>query len=139
MTAKGVGELVRVEGSLTSEKYISTIVKSNYLYGPEMFFYQDNDPRHVSKITRDWLEKKNFKLINPPPNSPDLNPIENLWLLLKRKLHKRNIRGMSSNSLLVAATQEWARISKEVCQSLVKSMPTRIRAVLKEHGDSTTF
>ena len=47
--------------------------------GEGFMFYQDNDPKHKARIVQEFLFYNCFKLLESPLQSPDLNPIENLW------------------------------------------------------------
>jgi transposase len=70
-----------------------------------------------------WLGEQNIDILGPwPGKSPDLNPIETLWL--NRRVDK----------LQPFITQEWAAISQDVAQKLIDSIPGRIAEVLKKKG-----
>lgn len=54
----------------------------------DRWFLQDNDPKHKSTLVRTWLFNNGIQCINFPPYSPDLNPIENLWADLARRVEQ---------------------------------------------------
>jgi len=54
----------------------------------ECIFQQDNDPKHTSKKAKTWMEDNQITLLDWPPQSPDLNPIECLWNHIKMELTK---------------------------------------------------
>jgi transposase len=86
-----VGELAIVEGIMNAKGYVN-ILQGNLKkrvrklgIQDSYFFQQDNDPKHTARITREWLLYNACGLLETPPQPPDINPIENLWSLLKKK------------------------------------------------------
>ncbi|XP_052432367.1 sodium- and chloride-dependent GABA transporter 1-like [Carassius gibelio] len=63
-----------------------------------------------------------------PANSPDLNPIENVWGIVKRKM--RYARPNNAEELKATIRSTWALITPEQCHRLIDSMPRRITAVI---------
>lgn len=73
-----------------------------------------------------------------PGNSPDLNPIENLWHILKVKITKKKPKTLKELDMIVENV--WYNdITVETTQNLVDSMPTRIKAVIKNKGGPTKY
>jgi transposase len=101
-------------------------------------FLQDGAPCHASKRIKDFLKDKPFEVIDWPGNSPDLNPIENAWNFMKNKLRTQDISSVPKlkDAILKLWTQD---ISTEYLRSLSNSMPKRMEAVIKNHGDMTKY
>jgi transposase len=146
MAAAGVGRIhvftENLDGELMKKILKEHLMKSKELFWPVgmWHFQQDNDPKHTSRVVSDYLERelciKDF-CIRWPPYSPDLNPIENLWADLKKRVEKRN--ATTVEELEAAVRAEWAQTDKELCRKLVASMPDRIARCLEYCGGPTGY
>lgn len=143
MAASGVGKLVFIDGIMDKTQYLN-ILKKNLQdsvdqlgLGSDYRFYQDNDPKHQSGIVQSFLIWTCPHIVQTPAQSPDLNPIENLWDYLERKIRKRTITGLPS--LKNALQEEWANIPASYTQKLVDSIPRRLNMVLAQKGLPTKY
>ncbi len=108
------------------------------LYGDADFiFQQDLAPAHTVKCTKSWFNDHGVTVLDWPANSPDLNPIENLSAIVKRKM--RDTRPNNADELKATVKETWASIPPQQCHKLITSMPRRIEAVIKAKGAPTKY
>ncbi len=103
----------------------------------DFIFQQDLAPAHTAKSTRSWLNDHGVTVLDWPVNSPDLNPRENLWGIVKRKMS--NKRPKNADELKATVKETWASIPPQQCHKLITSMPRRIEAVIKAKGAPTKY
>lgn len=113
---------------------------------PGAIFQQDNAPSHTAHLVRDYLTKLGYEVIDWPPISPDLNPIENLWTLLKQKIYQLQpeLLHMRNNSatlelMIATAQQAWQELDLSILEHLSETMPHRVEAIIKSNGWYTKY
>ena len=118
---------------------VNTIMKRYWI------FMQNNDLKYKAKATMDLLAQKCLKLLDWPSNSPDLNPIENLWSILKVKVEKEvnklinKKKGITVDIFLEIIQREWEGIEKMTYLNLVNSMPARLEQVIECDGNKIPY
>ena len=126
---------------MNGEKYVQLLSDKLQLHMQVLrynIFMQDGAPCHRSKLVTIFLKKKKVKVLDWPGNSPDLNPIEHLWAVIKDKVAEK--QPSSLPDLCRAIKEVWVKeISKEYCTNLVSSMPRRLAAVFQNNGGHTKY
>ncbi|KAG1276163.1 hypothetical protein G6F66_012607 [Rhizopus arrhizus] len=106
----------------------------------DFIFQQDNDPKHIAKITTTYLkEEAKYPVLPWPSQSPDLNPIEHMWRHLKLKLALYEQRARGVHELWERIKIEWETFDKDICCKYIDSMPARVQAVIKAKGGNTIY
>lgn len=113
---------------------------------PGFIFMHDNASVYTAQIIQALLRDLGIRVMNWPPYSPDLNPIENLWALLKQQIYKdhpdleRASDTVETLTRLVQAAKEaWQTIRNDVIVRLSETMPHRVEAVIKADGWYTKY
>jgi len=112
-----------------------------------LLFMHDNAPCHKAEPILEFLKENRVPIMEWPPQSPDLNPIENLWTDLKTRFHKRFLELFSHPSKSLEARYRYGEVLQEVWYSqgmelvtaLIQSMPKRCAAVIEAKGGWTKY
>lgn len=146
ISSSGVGDLIRIDGKLTGERYVkilrrNAIPSGMRLIGNNFILQQDNDPKHCSRVAKKYLqdmcEEGVLEVMNWPPQSPDLNIIEHVWEYLNKKKVEYNPR--NAEQCFQILKREWDNIPQNFITNLYKSIPRRIAAVIKAKGGHTKY
>ena len=148
ITWDGVGYICDIgDHNMVKEDYLD-ILKSDLLNSLNYYnlnnnrtiFMQDNDPKHKAKLVMDWLNQQQFEVMDWPPQSPDLNPIENMWAKLKKMLKKNYSQPAKNKDELFKRVGEcWYKIDAIECQKYIESMPRRVKQVIDARGLWTRY
>ena len=135
-------KLAIVQGTMTALRYVDTL--QGYLFtGCRGFdvrkavFQQDNATSHTAKLTKSFFASKHLTVLPWPASSPDLNPIENIWAILKQNVERRVVR--NKEELVKIVEEEWSKIDLDLIRKTIDSMPKRIAQVLERDGKKCDY
>ncbi|GBM76716.1 Transposable element Tc3 transposase [Araneus ventricosus] len=137
--------LAFLDGRQNSPKCIETL--ENHLMpfseniGERNWEYQhDNAPTHTSSATKNYLNSKNVTVLEWPPISPDLNPIENVRGIVSRKVYENGGQFYSVNAFIQTFIESaWYKLELEILQTLIMSMEKRVYGVLLKNGKTLNY
>ncbi|KAG0847630.1 hypothetical protein G6F17_012358 [Rhizopus arrhizus] len=151
ITYAGVGWMCKINGNMDKTLYKEILedeLERTIEYGTnklglerhQVIFQHDNDPKHTSKLVKEYLEQQSHNILEWPAQSPDLNPIENMWSLLKRRLNDYETAPKGMNELYERVTKVWYDLMKpEECQKVIETMPKRIKQCIKNKERWTDY
>lgn len=106
--------------------------------GKEHRFMQDNDPKHVSRMAKTFFEDNGVNWWRTPPESPDLNPIENVWHELKEHLRSR-VKPKNLSELISGIKSFWTTVDIPKCRKYIGHLRKVIPRVIELQGDATGY
>ena len=133
--ASGPVPIVIMKGTLDSSKYLEILENNALPFSYEIGIYQhDNAPPHKAKQVQSRLYHYNLPVLDWPAMSPDLNCIENIWAILKQKVHRRYPSTLEELQHHVLDIWQNDVELKAACCSCVESMPKRVEKTIYAKG-----
>lgn len=141
--AEGLGHAELVAGSLDSTRH-RDILRHNLIQSFRAFypagpwhFQQDNVRFHTTPETVTYLHEKGVTLLEWPAWSPDLNPMENLWNVLKARVYARFPQSLEERE--AAIREEWDAVDLKFISRICRSMPRRLQLLLDNNGHKISY
>ena len=119
--------IVIFEGKMNGAGFIEVLetglkpFMNNTIHNQSFRFMQDNDPKHTSARVGDWLDNHRVNWWKTPPESPDLNPIENLWHEMKEYI-RREIKPKTKLELIEGIEKFWQTVDAYKCQKYINHL-----------------
>lgn len=136
------------EGEIMTAKRYKWVLQKHFIpfyermrrkYGDEVVMQEDNAPWHTANVVKKYLERKRIHRMVGPAQSPDLNPIENLWKYIKDIISKRKHRVKPAKEMREVLKEVWPDRDGNFLLRLCDSVPRRWEACLKNKGGATKY
>lgn len=139
MSSMGPGELVEVETWQNSENYLDILENVmlptvRIAYPHEHIYFVQHRTSHNASVVKEWfLTRSDISVIDWPPKSPDLNPVENLWRIMGVNWDARNVKSKEDLRQAVMSTWESMR-GTDLCHNFVSGMNKRLQEIIDNGG-----
>ncbi len=144
ISMRGATRVCIFTGIMDAELYVKILDQGLVPFIAEKFgssvhrFMQDNDPKHVSRRAQSFFEEKNINWWRTPPESPDLNPIENLWHEMKDFLRAK-IKPRNLAELKAGIKAFWRTVGVTKCTKYINHLRKVVPRVIELKGDATGY
>ena len=142
ISAAGTGPLVRLHGRINGEVYKQIIrqhalpyLRSSSVQSP--IFMQDNAPCHSCKKVKSFFTEEELNVMDWAAQSPDLNPIENVWKVIGERAQRKNPK--NQDELWKFLELEWSAVTPSFCRKLINSCSKRCQEVIDNKGLFTKY
>ena len=139
----GATQIVMFSGNMDAIRY-GEILKASLLpfirqcHPTGHRLYQDNDPKHTSRYISNFFETNGIVWWKSPPESPDLNPIENIWGSLKQYL-RTQYKPHNLGELKQGIMQFWNTLTPQVCEKYISHLKKVIPKVVEMNGHPSGY
>ena len=139
----GATEIIIFDGIMDAQGY-ADILRAGLLPFPRSKLpvshrlMQDNDPKHTSRLVKGFMETEGVNWWKTPPESPDCNPIENMWHELKEYL-RREVKPKTKDELVSGIREFWATVSVTKCRKYIGHLKKVLPRVIELNGGPTGY
>lgn len=143
ISCRGATNVIMFTGIMDAPRYKQILEAGllpfiNECYPDGHRLYQDNDPKHCSKLLEDFFTETGVVWWRSPPESPDLNPIENIWGSLKQFL-RTSYKPDSLDSLKAGIQYFWNTLTPDVCRRYIDHLHKVIPQVIQVQGEPSGY
>ena len=140
---RGASQIVMFTGIMNAPRYEQILEQSllpfiQGCYPAGHRFQQDNDPKHTSAHIENYFKLKDINWWRTPPESPDLNPIENVWGSLKQFL-RNTYKPKNLSELKDGIERFWQSLTPEVCKRYINHLNKVIPKVIEVDGNPSGY
>jgi len=143
ISLRGRTNLCIYEGKMDAVMYVDILQRSLKPFIDEVYpdshrFMQDNDPKHTSRLAQDYLQQNGINWWKTPAESPDCNPIENLWHEMKEYL-RREVKPTTKQALVDGIQEFWTTVDVAKCTKYIHHLRKVIPRVIELKGAATGY
>ena len=146
MSFYAYGPLEAVEGFINGQSYLTMlrdVVRPELDFSREagrvLIYQQDNAKAHKAQPVMDYFEDWGYEVLDWPPQSPDLSPIENIWNVMKMRLKARRPRPRTKATMRNAMMEIWDELEDDIRENLILGFRSRCEECLKNKGGLVRF
>ena len=100
----------------------------------DLVFMQDNARPHTAKILKQYYDENDVELLDWPPQSPDLNPFEHIWAVMKQDLYTQGSFPTSKADLIERFLTIWDNLELQIFENLSDSIPDQLKLAIQNKG-----
>ena len=140
---RGATPIVIFTGTMTATRYCAILEAGLLPFLKEVFsdthrFQQDNDPKHTSRFAKEFLAENAVNWWKTPAESPDLNPIENVWASLKYYL-RHTYKPRNMETLVDGIKMFWRSLTPALCQRYIRHLHKVIPRAIQVNGAASGY
>ena len=143
ISRKGATEVCIFDGIMDASLYCEILDRTLVPFIQQQFptthrFMQDNDPKHTSRAAKEFFAKSGINWWKTPPESPDSNPIENLWHELKEYI-RREVKPRDKQQLVNGITTFWDSVDERKCYRYIDHLRKVLPRIIELQGEPTGY